>query len=46
MNKVKRVLLKKCWLKVILVLSLGLGHAEQQLSPDLSFVIETYGPNC
>ena len=42
MNK---VLLKKWWLKVILVFSLGIGRAEQQLSPDLSFVIQTYGPN-
>ena len=30
---------------MILVLSLGLVQAEQQLSPDLSFVIENYGPN-
>ena len=45
MNKVKRVLLKRWWLKVILVFSLGIGRAEQQLSPDLSFVIQTYGPN-
>ena len=34
-----------CWLKMILVLSLGLGQVEQQLSPDLSFVIQNYGPN-
>ena len=32
-------------MKVILVLSLGIGRAEQQLSPDLSLVIQTYGPN-
>ena len=30
---------------MILVLSLGLGQAAQQLSPDLSFVIKNYGPN-
>ena len=32
-------------MKVILVLSLGLGQAEQQLSPDLSFVIQNYRLN-
>ena len=30
---------------VILGLSLGIDQAEQQLSPDLSFVIQTYGPD-
>ena len=30
---------------MILGLSLGIDQAEQQLSPDLSFVIQTYGPN-
>ena len=27
------------------MLSLGLGQAEEQLSPDLSFVIQNNGPN-
>ena len=27
------------------MLRLGLGQAEEQLSPDLSFVIQNYGPN-
>ena len=32
-------------MKVILVVTLGLGQAEQQVSPDLSFVIQNYEPN-
>ena len=30
---------------MISVLSLGLRQVEQHLSPDLSFVIQNYGPN-
>ena len=40
---------KKLWVVAVvesdLVFSLGLGQAEQELSPDLSFVIQNFGPN-
>ena len=29
-----------------MVLSLGIGNSEQQLSPDISPFIQIYGPNC